>query len=242
MHLSIIDSVNKDILTLWENTFEVNADVFLPVFYSEMGSDRLLFIGLNPSFNEKSENKILKHANIPGVGDPIQFFHWRNWGPFKENLDANIEKAKAMQAAGKKSYKTFFSPLQGISDDVGMDCEHVDLFFFRKTKQKEFTKLVYDNKNEILTDFGRNQLELSKKLVIGMHPRVIVVANAFASRLFAKEYNLDNKWDEQGGYYISEFGGRNIPVFLCSMVSGGHMDTFTRNRLVWHIKRAILNH
>ena len=88
-----------------------------------------------------------------------------------------------------------------------------------------------------MNTFGQKQLELSTELIAYADPKMIVVANALASRLFKDTYSAE--FDNVHGYYAIELNGRSVPVFLASMLTGQRaMDNFSYERLKWHIKKA----
>jgi hypothetical protein len=86
--------------------------------------------------------------------------------------------------------------------------------------------------------FVRSQLELSKQLIVGVKPRVIVVANAFASEVFAKQFSTE--FDENVGYHKTQLMGKSVPTFLGSMLTGQRaMDVYSYQRLKWQIKQVL---
>jgi hypothetical protein len=89
-----------------------------------------------------------------------------------------------------------------------------------------------------LTEFGRSQLELSKNLICEINPITIVVANATASKIFKKEFNATFNYNV--GHHEIELNNQQIPVFLCSMLTGQRaMDNYSVIYLQWQIKQAI---
>ena len=63
----------------------------------------------------------------------------------------------------------------------------MDLFYLRETSQKKLEKSISEGSGN-LNEFGREQLEITKCILERITPKVIVVANAFASRIYKKEY------------------------------------------------------
>jgi len=221
-------AVNQAVLKLWESTFQSNDDVLVPLIYPSMKQDALLFVGLNPAFNEKWLHTFMKKTPYPNI-DPVRFYHWRN------RVDFDLKKAQAIELLAREKYP-FFAKFREIAKFTSMNWEHVDLFFYRATNQKDFKDKILDNND--LADFIRGQLNLSKKLIYEALPKVIVVANAFASGLFEQEFRID--WDDEKGYHVTRFNGRTIPVFLASMLTGRRaMDKGSYKRLKWHIKKAL---
>jgi len=65
----------------------------------------------------------------------------------------------------------------------------VDLFFYRQTDQKQLLTVV-ENPDNSLNHFGKRQVELAMQLLNLARPRIILVANAFAARVFKKHFGL----------------------------------------------------
>ena len=75
------------------------------------------------------------------------------------------------------------------------------------------------------------QIELFRDLLNELKPKIIVVANAFASKIFRNEFP-EIIWDNEFGTYRLE----GKPVFFTSMLSGaGVMDSGSLERLKWHL-------
>lgn len=116
--------------------------------------------------------------------------------------------------------------------------------FYRMTSQSKFKKLIYIDKRETeLNTFARKQIMLSKQLIKIMQPKLIVVANAFASTLFNEEmYKHKIHFDEDKGYHLLELDPNKpkTPVFFSSMLTGQRaLDNYSFDRLHWHIKKAL---
>lgn len=232
--MDTISRINQEAWELWEDTFQDNDNVYVPMIYPTIKKERILFIGLNPSFNERSFRITLKDTPYSNI-DPKKDFHWSNRADFNPEI---AEKFEVRQ----KEVVPFFAKFREIAEYTSMNWEHIDLFFYRETSQKHLTQLIYP-KNK-LSDFGRRQIELSKQLILEAIPKVIVVANAFASRLFKNEVfkeELKEGIDEEHGYHVLRLNGRAIPVFLASMLTGQRaMDNYSYERLKWHIKKSLV--
>jgi hypothetical protein len=223
-----IGRTNQAVMRLWQHTFSDDADVYMPLIYPPIKKDVVLFVSLNPSFSQEGFRAILRDTQYSQIS-PVDFFHWRNRARF------DLGTAQAIEVLAKNKY-AFFGKFKDIARYVAVDWEHIDLFFNRQTNQDAFKQAVYDD--DILSEFGRRQLELSKGLVVEACPRVIVVANAFASRVFAEEFNAE--FDEEHGYHTIQLHGQVVPVFLASMLTGQRaMDVNSYQRLRWHIKKTL---
>ncbi len=223
--------INQKILDLWQQTFKPEDDVLLPLFYPSLKEDAILFVGLNPSFSQRGYTSLLRGTAFSNL-DPSAFYHWRN----RDGFEVEIELA--IGQIGKNNYP-YFKKFKDIAAHANLEWEHIDLFFYRETSQTQFKKKIYDGRH--LTSFGEKQLELSRMLILGAKPKVIVVANAFASSLFQKQFpNVE--FDEKHGYHRALLEGRSVPTFFSSMLTGQRaMDIYSYQRLRWHIKQAVIN-
>jgi hypothetical protein len=223
-----INQINQKVIELWQRTFNDDENVFMPLLYSPIKRNILLFVGLNPSFSQKGFQIVLKDTPYSHI-NPGYFFHWHNRVMF------DLETAQEIERLAKKRHP-YFAKFEKIAEYTGMDWEHVDLFFFRETSQKILKTRVYgvDGINE----FGRSQLKLSREIIEETHPKMIVVANAFASKIFSEEFKA--QFDEEQGYHTINLNGQVVPVFLGSTLTGQRaMDVYSYQRLRWHIKKAI---
>jgi len=225
-----ISCVNQKIVELWGKWEKKlrNIDEHLPVPFLYSGKLRrnaLLFVGLNPSFLPDLYNPIWGHI------EPKTFAGWSNCIEIDK-----VQQAIERENVKRRKYRRYFGVFQDISKKVGAVWEHIDLFFYRKLKQDDFKRQIYEN--DSLTEFVLCQLRLSKELIHELQPRIIVVANKLASDIFCEEWKL--KTDEERGYDLAFVSGKNTPVFLGSMLSGQRaLDIYSRKRLIWHIKKAI---
>jgi hypothetical protein len=229
--MTIGHSINQKILDLWQQTFNPDDEVLLPLLYPAIKEDAILFVGLNPSFSQRGYNSLLRGTALSNL-DPSAFYHWRN----RENFDLEIDLT--IGQIGKNNYP-YFKKFKDIAAYANLEWEHIDLFFYRETSQTQFKKKIYDGKR--LTNFGEKQLELSRMLILEAKPRVIVVANAFASSLFQKQFP-DVEFDEKHGYHKTLLEGRSVSTFFASMLTGQRaMDVYFYQRLRWHIKQAVVH-
>ena len=131
---------------------------------------------------------------------------------------------------------SYFKKFQDISKKTGIAWSHLDLLYVRETKQKNVEN-IFSNENGKL--FITKQLELSKTIIEQSKPKVIVVSNTFARRLFNIDFEVE--FDENiGTYKIQNEELKNTPVFFTSMLTGQRaMDLGSYERLVWHIKEVL---
>lgn len=226
----INEIVNKKAIELWERYFLPDSDVYLPLFYPPINQNSLLFIGLNPSLNIAGIKRFVRDTPFSDI-NPSDYFHWRN----KDKI--NFEDALAIELLSRKNY-SYYSKFQSMSSQCGLEWEHVDLFFYRETNQNAFKSTILEKGS--MNEFGREQIKLSKMLIEGILPKVIIVANAFASDIFKKEYAT--AFDETVGGYIVNIKSKLIPVFLASMLTGQRaMDKYSYERLLWQVKKTVNN-
>lgn len=87
------------------------------------------------------------------------------------------------------------------------------------------------------------------KNLVRVNPKVVVVANGFASKIVKKELSL--QFCSYGRYELSlnpKFGGYNLnidnntfQVYFSTMLSGGHLDNGSRENLVWLVRNYLSN-
>lgn len=131
---------------------------------------------------------------------------------------------------------SYFKKFQDISRKTGIAWSHLDLLYIRETNQKNVEN-IFSNENGKL--FITKQLELSKNIIEQSKPKVIVVSNTFARRLFSVDFKVE--FDENiGTYKIQNEELKDTPVFFTSMLTGQRaMDLGSYERLVWHIKQVL---
>jgi len=235
-----VDSVNQAVLELWREHFKENKQVLVPLIYPYIKKSRLLIIGLNPSFNSTRYQQSLKGSPYSKI-DINNFFHWNNSAKWTDKDNFNKLKCieETVRENGRKPKSIYFGKFAEIAKYVGIDddWEHIDLFFCRETNQKTFSQYIYNEKEELL-EFGQRQLNLSKELIDICEPIVIIVANARASKIFYKKYEIE--FNKEEGYHQINLNNQKIPVFLGSMITSQRpIDEYSLLRLEWHIKKAI---
>ncbi|HOW50761.1 MAG TPA: hypothetical protein PLV42_01820 [bacterium] len=227
------EKINEEICELWKRHFGDNENVHMPMQYPALKKDALLFVGLNPSFSDKFFSQLgKKMTSCQGI-DHEEFYEWPRSKKYDPQKDYEITKF------AKEEYP-YSRKFRDISKELGMEWEHIDLFFNRctsqKDSQKEFTR--QKNKEDIeLTEFALKQIALSTRLISEICPKIIVVANALASDIYLQYMKPEP--DELAGHHFTNINGKKVPIFLASMLTGQRaMDKYSLDRLTWHIKRA----
>ena len=229
-----IQEINASIVDLWKRTKGEEARV--PFCYSEIKIGGILFVGMNPSFNESSMLKNIEKSGIKGFG--IESFKLSDENLKKQNIKNIIE----FDEYTRDNYP-YFSKFKTLAENVGMKdkWEHVDLFCLRETSQHDVAVRLGLNKNSY-TKFAEEQLGIFSRLVTFASPKVIIVANAKASSIYKDMFK--SKFDDEVGYYHTEIKGNSnssVPTFFTSMLTGQRaLDNFSFERLQWHVKRALL--
>lgn len=226
--------INEKIATLWEKHFGNSDEVYVPLFYSDFTKDSILFVGLNPSFSKQGFKRLLKGTEYESI-DPDKFFKWKN----VLSDPAYVEKYVGIDKISYDRYSSYFKILRIIAEKAGAPWEHIDLFLYRHTSQKQFLPLIMTGNK--LNEFGKDQIKLFTEVVNVAQPIVIVVINAFGSELVREYFEDDITFDDRFGYHhLVLADGRKVPIFFSSMLTGQRaLDRWSQERLVWHIRQAV---
>ncbi|MEK7089151.1 MAG: hypothetical protein AAB913_03415 [Patescibacteria group bacterium] len=233
------EEINKSILNLWEKSFNGNSMVYAPLFYGNFIKNSILFVGLNPSFSKEGFDKILRDTEYENI-NPEFFYKWSN---ISKDLNNNISKCIKIEKYAVDKYNRFFQPLKNIANKVNLLFQHVDLFLYRETRQEDFKKSIFKNgKDGEINKFGLDQVDIFKKIISLVQPKIIIVANALASDIIRDQFkNLISDFDNKKGFYWLLQDNQKVPIFFSSMITGGRLDKYSRERLIWHITQAIKN-
>ncbi|MBP3258059.1 MAG: hypothetical protein J6M23_08750 [Bacteroidales bacterium] len=144
---------------------------------------------------------------------------------------------------GEKGFYTaecdqFFAKSMEIADEHSAHFCHHDLFPIRETKQNVLLSL-----EKKYPEFFREQLGLTKEIIERVKPRMIVILNAEACRIFQSLYGFEpgKHWNETLGVDILPQLG-SIPVLFSGMLSGQRaLDLGSFARLKWHIRNTCRN-
>lgn len=221
----------RKLIALWEKEFQdkhAEDGLNIPAVPVQPLEGQLLFVGFNPSFSVPAVRRLLSDKEI----DPERYFAWSNRDEFDPSVDVLLHERSI------NDYP-YFNKFKEISAKYGIGWGYLDLFFWRGTAQKEAKRHVLLNDNPVsLSQFGESQFILASKMIEESEPRCLVIANALASDIYKSYYNLS--FNRVLGCYTQWIANREIPVFLSSMFSGGNMDKYSFERLVWHIGRVLM--
>jgi len=230
------ESINLKIIKVW-NDYPTESGKYLPILYPKFNQGRILFIGLNPSFSDKVFKKILKGTKYEGINIKEKLN--------RKNKDYDFLIWLESRAANEKDACDYFAKFHNISESVKLPYHHIDLFYFREKTQKETKKRigVFNKKKEfLLNDFALSQLRIAKEIINEINPRIIIVANAFASDIINKHdlFKIDKSKFEVNGYDFLEINHNKIPIIFSSMLTGRRaLDNHSFRRLKWIINKAI---
>lgn len=225
--------INQKIITLWNKHFAGNTDVYAPLFYDELHKDRLVFVGMNPSFSARGFRTILKDTEYADF-DMVTFFKWQNISSNPSLIDDCIK----MENYAYQNYSQYFGRPIEIAKKVGLEWQHIDLFLYKETSQSDFMNRVRSKGK--LNEFGMDQIKLFEEILVQIEPRCVVVTNATASEILREYIKDDLSWDAERGFHWFTRGGKKIPMFFTSMLSGQRaLDRWSYERLVWHIDQAV---
>lgn len=231
----MLNDINTQALKIWD-TAEINSEFleYLPYFYDPQIEQRsLLFVGINPSFSVGGYKRYLKNTPYSSF-DPEIFYKRRSITSKQIEQSLNTEKYMV-------SVYPFYKPFRDIAQEAfgdGEDWNHVDLLFIRNKNQKIIEEMFKQAEIDTSLDwFLKKQMTLSKSLIEILNPKIIVVANAYASKLLSSDrfFGTRLKWDSTNGWYLLD---AKIPVFFSSMIAQGRMDKWSFQRLRWHISKA----
>ena len=221
--------INDRIIELWKDQYKGREDkVLSPLLYPCFDQAGVLFIGLNPSFNQK----------FLGTFPDVNFY--------LSCIDDNRERLLEIENYALKKY-SYFTKIRSIFEDdnftslKGLRWSHIDLFLVRETNEnivkKEFH--ITKNKKTALTDFAEKQVNLAFELIDILHPQQIVVVSACASDIIRRYKKITpENFDTAAGTYRVSAGGKEIPIFFSGMLSGQHaVDDGTFERLKWQMNR-----
>lgn len=225
--------INQKIVTLWNKHFAGNTEVYAPLFYDELHKDRLVFVGMNPSFSARGFRTILKDTEYADF-DMVSFFKWQNISSNTKLIDDCIK----MENYAYQNYSQYFGRPIEIAKKVGLEWQHIDLFLYKETSQSSFMNRVRSKGK--LNEFGMDQIKLFEEILVQIEPRCVVVTNATASEILREYIQDDLSWDAERGFHWFTRGGKKIPMFFTSMLSGQRaLDRWSYERLVWHIGQAV---
>jgi hypothetical protein len=129
----------------------------------------------------------------------------------------------------------YYNKFAKISSRVNLPWSHLDMLFYQETAQNSFYEIEKSNGGKT---FIAKQLAITKQILENAKPKLIVVSNALARKLFTENLNIVFEFDDKiGTHRITEGVLKGTPVFFTSMLTGQRaLDNGSFDRLQWHIK------
>jgi hypothetical protein len=190
-----VNAINIEVMMLFKKCQE-SPEAIIPMLYDKLACQpAILFIGLNPSFDECGIRKVWnKHSGKAPTSliDVIRMYTLKN-----DRSEKDLEQIIRTQRLAKEHYGKYFNPLKIFAEQENrltlwdpeeepkgatQFWEHIDLFFERETKPDKLEAID----GHTLRDFGTAQLRLTEKLIHAICPQNIIVVNRTASEILSK--------------------------------------------------------
>lgn len=228
--------LNDEITRLWKKSHVFSNDYHktvmdrVPSYLSfPKSNNKILFIGLNPAFQNREET----HKKF------INFSFRSDISKEAINNFTQINQDSKNPENPDLYYGKYFNIFHSFSKKLEMDgFEHCDLFLMRETDSK-IVKQMVEHQDGNLNEFGKEQLNILKKHISNLNPKVIVIPNAMAADYYKQIILQNSTIDEEKGIYFTEINDKKIPTILCGSWQYGRLDKYTEEILVTHIKRAL---
>jgi hypothetical protein len=228
--------INAEIRKHWRKYYSDDRDYsfhYWPLQYPSLNKNGLLFVGLNPSLKAKDKEKgtfVLKTKksmeDTEKLAEIINQDEKGRGGPTRDG--------PCVYPLCQDVFKQINEPVK-----VFKSWDYIDPFSNRWLTADGLTKELHIrwSRDEVSwppDGSVAEQLEIFKELLDSLKPKAVLVANALASHILIKELHL--KETEKGWSHLP---GRRTPIFFSSTFSGGHMDIWSRQRLVEQIKEVM---
>jgi hypothetical protein len=167
---------------------------------------------------------------------------------FTKGSESKKSKTPFYELAETGNYR-YFTKFERLSKELGEPWTHIDMLALRETKQSKVKALIQQENG---TDFILENLNLSKRILDIVEPKIIVVQNSLARTFLGRDIQEDgnNKWLGYKFRFDPELGTDrlistnksldNKPVFFTSMLTGQRaLDNGSYERLAWHMHKAL---
>jgi hypothetical protein len=246
------DNINRRIIKLWTEESKNNDQdslsivpqlLFNPHKINKKGT--LLYVGINPSFSSTNFKWLAKKMGDIDRDIAVQLDNEKKVERFYSWADDKVDDdyyslLKKIEYFFIENYP-YFKKANIIAEKCGLNLQSIDVFLNRETSQNCLKKAIFKNQKDlILTDFAKKQLEIFFESIKVIKPKAILVGNALASDII-KKYKTDNiVFDEKIGTYFLKEKGFSAPIFFSGMLSGQRaLDNHSIERLEWHIKNCL---
>jgi hypothetical protein len=193
-----------------------------PLQYSSLRSRCVVFVGMNPS-----EARDFPLASADELDDERAL---------RAVLDHERGCLGLVHGKNGHSYYRHFGRL------APSGWCHVDLFPAREKKQDAFKAALGLDNRPNWHRLSREWFDISLDLLCALQPSAVVVVNAFASELMHEEASQRwaLRWNSAVGRHEAALPHGTVPFFFSGMLTGVRaLDRFSRQRLAWHIERAL---
>jgi hypothetical protein len=232
--------LNHRLAQIWQRH---RSDKRQPLVYREMDKSCLMFVGLNPSYIVSGQSLKVVSGGVDSTIDCDDHYHWKGIQAFEDFLGRELPNIPTRVTESAP----YFKPIRSISARCGIEWEHIDLFAVRETNQNEAKRIIgisgSTEKDIVLSDFARDQMEVMFRFIHDLHPKGIVVINALGSSIFqwwCRQVNISLEFADERGFHQIKQGNSLVPVFFSGMLTGQRaLDRHSFERLKWHISRAL---
>lgn len=149
----------------------------------------------------------------------------------------NLPRIFDMENVIEKNHN-YFTHFKILKDKLEIDYSHLDLLYIRNSNQKLVVNDFLNTRNEKKLDFVNKQIEISLRLLIESEPKMILIANAEASRQIVKRFrnNISGCLTTYGRLIFS-IEGKHVPLLPWSHLKYLSNGLFYSS--LWMIKQII---
>lgn len=235
-HINFYQSFDKN---LTSKARQLNINYYgnlLPMFYREFNNvdDKILFVGINPSFNYKM------HKGIDKKIFQYDFYIQQNEKQQKETINNLIEIQEGLKYGNKSLIKqiSYFKCLESFSNNIGF-CNHwvhYDIFPIRCTSQNLFKNVLNQKefelyKSEFLKTFLKivNENKFKAIFIFNLQSSIFIKDNIPELVLNQRFIGLKN--EIYGHYHLNK-----TPVILFKQLTGGATTNIEKSNLISYLK------
>jgi hypothetical protein len=200
----------------------------LPMFYDEFvnSSNKVLFIGINPSFNDSM------HSGVDLDFFRFDLFKGRSKDDQINIINSLVKFQHGLKHGNNNGQKQipYFKSLESFSNNIGVgnNWEHYDMFPIRCTRQDLFKSIL--NKKEFI-EYKSTFLNLFLDLLKLNKFKAVFVLNSDSSNFILENFNEIKFIKSIEGFKINKYGLYSlygIPVILAKHLLQG---ATTKNEL-----------
>ncbi len=235
--------INDKIIEIWrqyQNDYPEATKLSPMQFHDLPDHVDILFLGINPSFNDTMEpmreiftfnnfNEENRSRMIEYDSSTVDWVH--RDGATPRSLFAKI--LRLFEQDKNRVFRNLQNPAISI--------EFLDLFFIRETHQVNMQKTLFARPRQF-SDFAKQQLDISMRLIQQLTPKMIVVMNKKAAEFLLERIiteDEDKRYDVEIGTYKSTLNHSlptPIPIICSGSLTGGYnLDNYSFERLRWHM-------